>query len=49
METATAISGVNFFGLARASVLQGQEFIDFWVFFFSPLVWKLCCLFESES
>lgn len=48
METATAISGLNFFGLARASVLQGQQFIDFF-FSFPPLVWKLCCLFKSES
>lgn len=49
METATAISGLNFFGLARASVLQGQQFIDFFFFSFPPLVWKLCCLFKSES
>jgi len=28
VETATAISGLNFFGLARASLLQRQQFID---------------------
>lgn len=29
---ATAISGLHFFGLARASVLQGQQLIDFILF-----------------
>lgn len=32
VETATTISGLNFFGLARASVLQGQQFIDLFIF-----------------
>lgn len=37
VETATAISGLHFFGLARASALQGQQFIDSFIYFFLSL------------
>lgn len=46
METATAISGLNFFGLARASVLQGQQFIDFGLFCLSSTGLEIMLSFQ---
>lgn len=45
METATAISGLHFFGLARASVLQCQQLPDF-IFFLSVTSLEIMLSFQ---